>query len=433
MTQNVEVVDKIFQELIVNCDKKHRGAYGGRGSGKSWSLARIILTMAMEKPLFVVCVREVQKSIALSVKKLLDDTINALGWNWFYTTTKECIKGSNGTLIVFYGLHDHNADNIKSLEGADICWVAEAQSISRQSIDILRPTIRKKDAIFFWDFNPRYSSDPVYVDYIRNKDPNAKFVNVNWNDNPWFNDSSLPSEKEADYARDLYRAQHIWEGKLMDEHDMFVCPADLVEQAQRNVIVKNPPGIVWVGADIAHQGGDEIVFYKRINDKVIDQYISRYQNAIETKNDLKLFAGTNSIINIDNGHIGAAVADLLESDGLTVNRINFGGTPYDKEHYEDVATEMYFNLKDRLPSLCIPNDEELAIQLYTRKYLFINGKRGYEVMKIEDKKTFAEHTHALHKSPDRGDALALAFYDVGAPVEHINIVSNIFAYGIRSN
>lgn len=410
MTQEVEILDRIYEELIVNCDKRHRGAYGGRGSGKSWSIARILLLYGMENKQFIICVREVQKSIEHSVKKLLEDTIELFGWQYFYKIRKNDIIGVNGTKFIFAGLHEHNSDTIKSLEGADICWVAEAQSISRTSIDILRPTIRKEHAIFFWDFNPRYSSDPVYVDYIRHQDPNSKFINVNWWDNPWF-PTSLLQEKEADYARDVNRAKHIWEGELVDADDTFVCPADLVDKAMTNNILKVPPKVPIVGADIAHQGGDEIVFYKRIGDKIVQEYMARKQNSVITKEHLKDFAGKNSIINIDNGHLGAAIADELEHAGYTVRRINFGGTPIDTEHYEDAATEMYFQLRDKLEFIDIPNDEELACQLSDRKYQYINGKRGQEVMKLESKDKFAEHTQALHKSPDRADALALCFYE----------------------
>ncbi len=122
---------------------------------------------------------------------------------------------------------------------------------------------------------------------------------------------------------------------------------------------------------------------------------------------------------------------MLEEDGYTVNRINFGGTPKDTEHYEDVATEMYFELKDNLPVIDIPVDEELAIQLYTRKYNYINGKRGYEVMKIESKDDFAEHTHALHKSPDRADGLVLCFYEPAGVQNMSAIAGKISAYGGR--
>lgn len=430
MEQKVEVIKKVYDELVTGCTARHRIVYGGRGKGASWSIARILLLEGMTEELFIVCVREVQKSIELSVQKLLVDTIKHFGWQWFYKVTKNKIVGANGTIFVFSGLHEHNSDSIKSLEGADRCWVAEAQSISRMSINILRPTIRKDNAVFWWDFNPRYSSDPVYVDYIRNTDKRAKTLFLTSSDNRWF-PQSLKDEMEADYARDENMARHIWEGELADANDSFVCPAELVEGAMQRIITKPRPKVPVIGADIAHQGGDEITFYKRIDNKVVDWKVAKYQNANKTIRSLKEFATKNSIINIDNGHLGCAVADILEEDGYTINRINFGGTPKDKEHYEDVATEIYFELKDQLEEIDLPLDEELAVQLYTRKYEYINGKRGYEVMKIESKKDFAEHTHALHKSPDRADGVGLCYY---SPVGHIDasgIAGGILAYGGR--
>lgn len=429
MTQVVPIIKKV-KEQLVPADKRHKIIYGGRGKGASWSIARILLLEGMKKELFMVCVREVQKSIEYSVQKLLVDTIKLYHWEWFYRVTKRDIRGINGTLFIFNGLRDHNSDSIKSLEGADRCWVAEAQSISRTSIDILRPTIRKDNAVFWWDFNPRYSSDPIWVDYIRNHDEEAITLFLSHKDNKWF-PSSLKKEMKADYKRDVNRARHIWEGELADENTTFVCPAELVELAQANIIIKPFPSVPVIGADIAHQGGDEIVFYKRIENKIVAQYISRYNNTVDTIRDLKLFASKNSIINIDNGHLGCAVADLMEDDGYTINRINFGGKPKDIEHYEDCATEMYFEMRDALLTADIPVDEELAIQLYTRQYMFINGKRGYEVMKIESKDDWAEHTHSLHKSSDRADALVLAYYEPSGTIDTSAIAGKIFAYGGR--
>jgi PBSX family phage terminase large subunit len=427
MTQIVPIIQKVKQQLVP-ADKRHKIIYGGRGKGASWSIARILLLEGMKDELFIVCVREVQKSIQYSVQKLLSDTIKLYHWEWFYRVTKTDIRGTNGTLFIFNGLRDHNSDSIKSLEGADRCWVAEAQSISRTSIDILRPTIRKDNAVFWWDFNPRYSSDPIWVDYIRNTDEEAIVLFLSWKDNKWF-PKSLVKEMKADYKRDVKRADHIWKGELADENTTFVCPAELVDKAQAEHIKKPFPHVPEVGADIAHQGGDEIVFYKKIEDKIVGQYISTYNNTVDTLRDLKLFAGKNSIIKIDNGHLGCAVADLMEDDGYTVYRIVFGGKPKDVLHYEDCATEMYFEMKDQLQIADIPLDEELAIQLYTRKYDFINGKRGYEVMKIESKKDFSEHTHALHKSPDRADALVMTYYDPSGSMDISGIAGKITAYG----
>jgi len=409
MTKTVEIIGKV-QDTLVHSNKRHRIIVGGRGKGASWSIARILLIKGMTRPRFIPCIREVQKTIQHSVKKLLEDTINSIGFGFFYKIYNTEIKGINGTKFIFHGLRDFNADNIKSLEGADDVWVAEAQTISRRSINILRPTIRKDGSVMWWDFNPRYETDPVYIDYILNDDPNAIVLWLNWRDNPWFT-NSMVMEKEADYNRNEEEARHIWEGELRAAGDLYVCPPELVDIARKNVI-SQLSGDIAVGADIAHQGGDEIVFYKRHGLKIIDKYFSRYQDQPKTIRHLKAFTvDKNVLINIDNGDLGKGVADFLEQDGWLVNRVNFGGKPLDVEHYEDCATEMYFQLRDCLEQADIPIDEELRNQLIQRKYLYISGRRGYEVMKIESKDDFNKHSTAIHNSPDRADGLVLCYYD----------------------
>ena len=408
-TVDLPIVGKVYDTLIPS-NKRHRIIVGGRGKGASWSIGRILLARGMAEPRFIVCVREVQKTIEHSVKKLLDDTIKERHLTGFYNVKKFEIEGINGTKFIFHGLQDYNADNIKSLEGADDCWVAEAQTISRRSINILRPTIRKDGSVMWWDFNTRYETDPIYIDYILNEDPNAEVLWLNWRDNPWFTKPMI-LEKESDYLRNEEEAKHIWEGELRLAGDLFVCPSELVDIARKNTIDK-VHGDIAVGADIAHQGGDEIIFYKRHGLKIIDKYYSRYQDQPKTIKHLKAFTiGREIPINIDNGDLGKGVADFLEQDGWLVNRINFGGKPVDIEHYEDCATEMYFQLRDLLEFADIPPDEELRNQLIQRKYGYISGRRGYEVMKIESKDDFKEHSTAIHKSPDRADGLVLCYYN----------------------
>ena len=426
--QEVQIISKVKDELVDDCDKRHRLIVGGRGKGASWSIARILLLEGMLDPLFILCVREVQKTIKYSVKKLLDDTIAYYHWEWFFTSTDNEIRGMNGTLFVFIGIHDYNADNIKSFEGADRCWIAEAQSMARRSINILRPTIRKDGAVFWWDMNPRYETDPVYVDYMKNDDPNAKVLILNWRDNPWFG-KSMVQEKESDYARNEEEALHIWEGKLRNEGELFVCPSALVEQAMANKI-DDIVGDWAVGADIAHQGGDGIIFYKRCGNRVIDTYKSKNQNVPQTTRDLALFIGdTDMLLNIDNGHVGAAVADLLEEEPYNftnVNRVNFGGTAQDTEHYYDTVTEMYYTMRDKFPYIDIPNDEELKNQFIQRKYFYTNGRKGYEVMKIESKKEFKEHAYNVNPSPDEADACVLCFYNAEEGQFAETLTHNIF-------
>lgn len=407
-----EFVQKFIDKLLYS-NKRHKIIVGGRAKTASWSIAQAVLIEGMKRECFVLCIREVQKTLKDSVKKLLSDTIKRKGLDFFYTVKETEIVGINGTRIIFNGMHDYNADNIKSLEGVDICWVAESQSLSRESVNMLRPTIRKDPdpitgapgSTFWWDFNPRYETDPVWIDYIVNNDPNAEVLWLNWRDNPWF-PKSLLLEKDSDYRRNTKEADHIWEGHLRSTGDTFVCPSELVDIALRKHI-SHPKGIIVVGADIAHQGGDKIIFYKRHGNKIIASYESRFQDTPTTIAHLKAFMVDRSVIlNIDNGHVGAAVADFMIRAGYIVNRINFGGVPKDTEHYKDVATEMYFGLRDRLEFIDIPKDNELRNQLIQRKYYFISD----EVMKIESKKDFKKHATMESRSPDKADALVLTFY-----------------------
>jgi len=199
-----------FQELF----KPHRYKvfYGGRGSGKSWSVARALLLLGYTKPLRILCVREIQKSISDSVHKLLSDQIEVMKLSGFYGVTKNSIVGANGTEFIFKGIR-FNAREIKSTEGVDICWVEEAEAVSVESWDILVPTIRKDKSEIWVTFNPLDESDPTFQRFIAENRPDAYVRKVNYNENPYFPESSkLEMEwvKERDYEAYL----HIWEGEV---------------------------------------------------------------------------------------------------------------------------------------------------------------------------------------------------------------------------
>src|SRR5574343_562163 len=138
---------------------RYKVAYGGRGSGKSWAFARALLIQASEKPLRVLCGREVQKSIKQSVHTLLKDQIQELGLGQFYDVLETEIRGKNGTQFSFAGLASHTVESIKSFEGCDIVWIEEAQTVSKKSWDILIPTIRKPNSEIWVTFNPDLDTD----------------------------------------------------------------------------------------------------------------------------------------------------------------------------------------------------------------------------------------------------------------------------------
>jgi phage terminase large subunit len=186
---------------------RYKAAYGGRGGAKSHFFAEQIVLRCYARKTRVVCIREVQVTIRDSVRQLIVDKINRLGFGWAFEILQTEIRGRDGTpaagsLIIFRGMQDYNAHNIKSLEDFDLAWVEEAQTLSAGSLRLLRPTIRKDGSEIWFSWNPRYETDAV-DEFFRGQSPprNAIIVPVNWSDNPWFPEV-LVAEKDADFEAD---------------------------------------------------------------------------------------------------------------------------------------------------------------------------------------------------------------------------------------
>jgi len=198
-------------ESLFDEEARYFALLGGRGSAKSYSVATTLILRAASKPLRILCAREIQKSIKDSVKRLLDGTIARAGLQEFFVSTDTEIRGQNGSLILFAGLRS-NIDSIKSIEGIDVCWVEEAQTVSQASLDILIPTIRKPGSQIYFTWNPKNQTDPVDAMFVgETKPPKTIFLRVNWDHNPWFPDV-LKAEMEYDRGRDVDKYKHVWLG-----------------------------------------------------------------------------------------------------------------------------------------------------------------------------------------------------------------------------
>lgn len=213
--------------------------HGGRGSGKSWAVARALLVQAAQQPLRVLCAREVQKSIKQSVHQLLVDQIQSMGLGSFFEILETEIRGRNGSLFLFAGLASHTVESVKSFEGCDRCWIEEGQTISKKSWDILIPTIRRPGSEIWVTLNPDLDTDDTYVRFIESPPPNAIVVKVNWNDNPWFPEV-LNAERLHCKETRPYDYENIWEGKCKAAVDGAIY-ADEIIQAQENGRVRNVP------------------------------------------------------------------------------------------------------------------------------------------------------------------------------------------------
>ena len=225
---------------------RYKGAHGGRGSGKSHEFAQMVIEAHILDPnTSTVCVREFQKSLKQSVKRLLELKIQELGVGNYFEVQEAIIKNRHGKgLIIFEGMQNHTADSIKSLEGFDRAWVEEAQSLSQRSLDMLRPTIRKPGSELWFTWNPREASDPIDV-LLRGSTPppDAIVLEVNWQNNPWF-PQVLRDEMEYDRGRDPDKYQHVWQGQYLQNSEARVFRNWRIEEFE------SPPDAVHrMGAD----------------------------------------------------------------------------------------------------------------------------------------------------------------------------------------
>ena len=204
---------EVFEPLLV--PSRYKAVHGGRGSGKSHFLGeKLIEDSLVERGLRSVCIREVQKSLKESAKRLLEDKLETLrlGEADGFKVFREVIETPGDGLIAFQGMQDHTAESIKSLEGYGRAWVEEAQTLSSRSLSLLRPTIRAEGSELWFSWNPRRKTDPVDVMFRAGTPPTgAIVVRANWNNNPWF-PSVLEQERQDCLKLNPDQYDHIWEG-----------------------------------------------------------------------------------------------------------------------------------------------------------------------------------------------------------------------------
>jgi len=216
--------------------------YGGRGGVKSWSFAEAIIRLCAKHPIRVLCTRETQNSIEESVHRILVQTIVRLGMQGWFHVTKTYIASKCGAMIKYRGLREAAAEDIKSYEDVDICWVEEAKNVSSASWDFLVPTIRKDNCITYggshpseiWaSFNPEDASDPVYKRFVVKPIPGSIIHKLNYDSNPHFPKvlederqyylnliSEAENEAERKQAQSNY--DHIWLGEFKTIHENLI-------------------------------------------------------------------------------------------------------------------------------------------------------------------------------------------------------------------
>ena len=414
MTEVIVDIPKRFKPLL-NSQYRNKLYYGGRAGGKSFAFADCLLLLGRSDKLFVACVREVQNSIKDSVYKLLKDRAEHYEFDDYRFYEDRIENVITGTRFVFKGLKDQNKQNIKSLEGVDICWIEEGQSISKDSWDVLNPTIRKKGSQIWVSMNREEENDPIWVAVASNPDEKTYVCKVNYYDNPYCpDDMKYLAErcKEQDYDDYL----HIWEGEPIQQGNTKLIGAKAVKAAFEPKMDGSTSPLV-IGLDIARFGDDATVFcfrkgrwcfkFEEYTKKDTVEIANIATNLIRELKPARLF--------LDDGGVGGGVYDILKDRGFgeIVRGVNFGARSIDDERYANRRAEMWDAVREWLTgNVQLPKDDKLLDDLCSvnKKY----DQKGR--LQLESKDDVKKR---LGRSPDKADALALTFaepvYDIGQP------------------
>ncbi len=392
---------------------RYKVYYGGRAGGKSYAFADCLLLKARKEQTRIACVRETQNSIKDSVYQLLKDRAEYYGFDDFIFYDDRVENKITGSTFIFKGLKDQNSQNIKSLEGVNICWVEEGQKITKGSWDILDPTIRKPNSEIWVSMNRDQENDPIWKAIAAHPDERTLVVKVNYYDNPHCPEEMkyLAEKCKADNLDDY---EHIWLGAPQNQGDTKLISAKDVRKAQENKIMSSTSPLI-IGVDIARYGDDKTVLCFRRGRYCYKLQEYTHLDTVELANKLTALIKDDkpARIFLDMGNNGAGVYDILKDRGFakTVRGVNFGGKAINDDRYFNKRAEMWSNANEWLKdNVQLVNDDELLDDLCSVNKLYDNRGR----LQLETKDKVKER---IGRSPDKADAFVLTFaepvYDDG--------------------
>ena len=380
---------------------------GGRASGKTQTIARFISYLCEQKPLRVVCGRETQNSIEESVYTVFADLIRSYSLNFDVSASKIDHRITKSA-IRFRGFREQGATNIKGLEGVDILWVDESQAISKQTLDVIIPTIRKNNSKIIWSMNRLVENDPVYVAMAGR--PDCLHIHIDYHENP-FCPQAMIAEAEACKLVSEDDYNYIWQGLPMKKGDDALYTTDEVYESPKLEFHHSGTRKRIMGVDVARFGEDETVF-SIIESYNVSQWQQVWQDSWKNKSTMETVGrivelartwGLDQVV-IDDTGVGGGVTDRLSE--LRIPVVPFiGAEKALNELYVNKRSEAFFRLKEMfgLKTLKIIRDVALQAQLISIRYKYMsNGKKAI-VGKDEMRKDGL-------KSPDRADALAMCVY-----------------------
>lgn len=409
--EKVSVKIPIEYKRLFSDDWRHAVIEGGRYSLKSHTVARFLLLVARSRRVRIACLRQFQKNITDSSYQLLIDLINQYNFNDFVWTNDTIANTKTDSSFIFKGLDRNVETTIKSLEGIDIAWIDEAQTITLKSIRILVPTIRKSGSKIVWTLNRLTDLAPVISYFIVN--PPRKDVwhlEVDYRiaqKNGWLSDEILYEIEQArinhpeDYAHDYL-------GKALSVSDRNIIQTSQVIEAMGRAV--DDEGAVEIGVDVARLGSDRTVFVKRKGLKEIARVSYTKKRTTEVCDLLENFVGQDKdvLIKIDDTGVGGGVTDGMIERGYNVIPINFGAKASDPNKYPNLISEAWFYLQSIIDEISIANDKDLLVELSNREWkMDSKGRRGVESKDDYKKRGF--------RSPDLADATILCFYTPPEP------------------
>lgn len=408
----------IPDKLIPILDKFNEHRYflldGGRGGGKSQTLGRFILYLGEKYKLRIVCGREIQNSIQESVYSLLVDLIRQYQLDYDIQTTKITHR-ETGTTLNFRGFREQGAFNIQGMEGVDITWIDEAQAITKTTLDVLIPTIRKENAKIFFSMNRHVVDDPVFEAFSTRKD--CLHIHINYDENP-FCTKALIKEAQECKAKSSSDYDHIWLGIPLDKsEDALFSIEELL--ASKNSYYEQREGYTAriAGFDIARYGDDKcatIILHQKGALHWAEAYSDEWQHKDLNYTTGRILMTCNEErvdeAMIDEDGMGAGPLDSL-SKGRGLNYFKgFRNLPLsfaDNKAYANRRTEAAYKTKELILKghLQIKN-EDLMKELTTIRYTYDHYQRRILVSKDEMRKKQV-------KSPNLADALFMAVSLIG--------------------
>lgn len=387
---------------------------GGRGGAKSQSVARYILYLAEKKSLRIVCGRETQNSINESVYSLMTDLIRKYDLYFEIQASKIIHKGS-GSTINFRGFREQGAFNIQGLEGVDIVWIDEAQAVTKQTLDVLIPTIRKDNAKIFFTMNRHVHNDPAFVTFVNRDD--CLHIHINYVDNP-FCTEALKKEAEECKKKSASDYNHIWLGQPLSQSEDCVFGHEELQATKNNIHQIRPGyGLRIAGFDIARYGDDKsacVIIQQQgaLHWEVIyvDQWDHKDLN-YTTGKILEIYNQYNvEKVIIDEDGIGAGPLDTLNKGRGLRNFIGFRNPSIgyqENKFYGNNRTVNTYKLKDLILKGHIRlANEELLAELETLRYTFDHNQRRILVSKEKMRKDG-------FKSPNLADSCIMAVSLIG--------------------